>query len=265
MSKYRKCFVMGIQKRLEYRADFLANMASIVFPIIIQVSIWTNVYGKSREESMYGYSAGQMILYVIVAAVLGRFLSTGFEYEINEDIKEGGLNKYIARPVNYFWYRAFSFWGEKCSAIIPYLISITFALAVSAAFKTALSFTRVAAFMVAVLIALVICFSLYFCIGMLAFWISEVSRVFPAFSVILGLVSGGLFPLDVLGDGFASVKHYLPTNYMLQFPVDLLINKKMDVSIGHSLEAGVIWSILLIALAHILWTKGLKKYVSIGG
>ena len=100
---------------------------------------------------------------------------------------------------------------------------------------------------------------------MLAFWISEVSRVFPAFSVILSLLSGGLFPLDVLGEGFVSIKHYLPTSYMLQFPVDLLINKNMEVPVGYSMVVGIVWAIVLFILSQILWSNGLKKYVSVGG
>jgi ABC-2 type transport system permease protein len=265
MAKYNKCFAMGLQKMMEYRADFFANLVSVVFPIIIQISIWSKVYSRSQQESLYGYSSKQMILYVIVVAVLGRFFSTGFEYEINVDIKEGGLNKYIVHPINYYWYRAFVFWGEKTSVVLPYMLSIFLVLIVSGSIGMIFSGIRFIAFIVAVCIALVICYSLYFCIGMLAFWISEVSRVFPAFSVILSLLSGGLFPLDVLGKGFATLKNYLPMNYMLQFPVDLLINKEMENSIGYSMAIGTVWAIVLILISQLLWNCGLKKYVSVGG
>lgn len=109
MRKYGTCFCMGIQKTVEYRFDFLLGYISAVFPIIIQVSMWTAIYHSSKNEMLYGYSYQQMILYTFFVGVVGKFLSTGFEYEINEDIKNGGLNKYIVKPVNYCVYRCSCF------------------------------------------------------------------------------------------------------------------------------------------------------------
>ena len=85
---------MGMQKAVEYRFDFFMSYFSAVFPIIIQVSMWTAIYNSTNTGLLYGYSYTQMILYTFFVGVVGKFLSTGFEYEMNEDIKNGGLNKY---------------------------------------------------------------------------------------------------------------------------------------------------------------------------
>jgi len=39
-------------------------------------------------------------LYTFFVGVTAKFISTGFEWEINDDIKNGGLNKYIVKPIN---------------------------------------------------------------------------------------------------------------------------------------------------------------------
>mgnify|MGYP007000010321 FL=1 len=53
---------------------------------------------------------------------MSKLVITGFEYQINEDIKDGGLNKYLIRPVNYCGYRFCSYLGEKMPQLILLLL-----------------------------------------------------------------------------------------------------------------------------------------------
>ena len=109
MNPYRCTFQMGMEKALEYRVNFVLSLLSAVFPIVIQTFLWNYLYGNSDAAAMTGYSYSQIMVYTLLASMVSHLVYTGFEYQVNEDIKNGGLNKYLVKPVNYRSYQFFSF------------------------------------------------------------------------------------------------------------------------------------------------------------
>ena len=120
MSSYRCVFLMGVERALEYRVSFFLSMLSAVFPMILQTTMWNYLYGHSDAAAIFGYEQEQILMYTLLAVIVSQLVSTGFEGEMNEDIKMGGLNKYLLRPVRYKWYQFFRFLGQK----IPRLMII---------------------------------------------------------------------------------------------------------------------------------------------
>ena len=78
--------------------------------------LWNYLYGNGDAGAMTGYSYTEIIVYTLLAGLVSKLVITGFEYQINEDIKDGGLNKYLIRPVNYCGYRFCSYLGGKDAA-----------------------------------------------------------------------------------------------------------------------------------------------------
>lgn len=266
MGKYRTCFVMGIQKALEYRFDFFMGYIGAVFPIFIQLSMWTAIYGATKDGRMFGYTYPQMVLYTFFVGVMGRFLSTGFEYEMNEDIKNGGLSKFIVKPINYYSYRGACFLGER-AAVLGGFIAILCSLMICFGFLGYFSITLLKGvlFVFSLLFALLLNFGVYFCIGTSCFWLTEVSRIFPALSIIITIISGGIFPTDILGSGFNRVFQYLPFKYMMQLPVDILTGKITGTGGVTALGIQLLWVCVFIFISKFLWQRGIKKYVAAGG
>jgi ABC-2 type transport system permease protein len=266
MEKYKTCFLMGVQKAIEYRFDFFLSFFSTVFPIIIQVSMWTAIYKATGNGMLYGYTYVQMILYTFFVGIVGKFLSNGFEYEMNDDIKNGGLNKFIVKPINYCFYRASCFLGERTSVSIIFMFVL---LILSIVFFTLgyfkLTGIRVVFFFISLFMALILNFAIYFCVGMAGLWMSEISRLFPAISIILSVMSGGIFPLDILGERINQIILFLPFKYMLQFPVDIITGKTFENTLILAFVIQLGWVIYFIWMANLLWKKGIKKYIAIGG
>lgn len=127
MSSYRCVFLMGVEQALEYRVNFFLSMLSAVFPIIIQTAMWNYLYAHSDAAGVFGYERGQILLYTLLATIVSQLVGAGFEGEMNRDVKMGGLNKYLIRPVDYKWYQFFRFLGQK----IPRLMVAVPVMAVS--------------------------------------------------------------------------------------------------------------------------------------
>lgn len=266
MKKYKYSFFMGFQKAIEYRMDFIFGLISSIFPIIIQISLWAAIYKTTNEGIMYGYTYKQMIMYTFMVGIISKFLATGFEYEINDDIKNGGLNKYIVKPINYYMYRISCFLGERASASVLFSIILFVLLTlfyIVGYFN--ISIISIVLFVMSIIFALLLNFSIYYCIGMSGFWMSEISRLFPAITIIFTVISGGIFPLDILGEKINNIISMLPFKYMLQFPVDIITGKMNVDNILYGLIFQFLWISFFMILSSMLWKRGLKKYVSIGG
>ncbi|MFB9328179.1 ABC transporter permease [Paenibacillus aurantiacus] len=264
--KYAKSFQMGFQNSLEYRLDFMLSLVSAVFPVVIQYFLWTAIYESSAEGVVYGYTYNQMITYTILAAVVTKLIGTGFEYDVLDDIKNGGLNKFIVKPIGYFFYRAACFFGSK---LMFFLISgalIAVALTVLRFnIGLAIGVSNVLLFMLAIVFALALNFLIFFCIGTVSFWLTDVYHLFEAARIVVIVVSGGIFPTDILGPAVGRALDWLPFVYTINFPVDVMNGKLGFEGIVQGIALQLVWILILTVIANLLWRRGMKSYSAVGG
>jgi len=264
--KYPKSYVLGLQNSMEYRANFVLSMLSTVFPVLMQFVIWSAVYRYSDTPTVFNYSYTQMIAYILLAGVVSKLVVAGFEWEVADDIKNGGLDKFVVKPVDYFLFRFFSFLGQRTphyvlsSAIISAILLI-----MQAASGMELEIKRIMLFLLMLVFSLVINCLLFFIISTLAFLITEVWHTFYIFGVIVSIISGGVFPLDVFGDGVVAVLSFLPFKYTVYDTINVAGGK-----LGFQHGLGILgiqalWVLFLAAVCNAVWKKGMKKYTATGG
>jgi ABC-2 type transport system permease protein len=221
--KYKASFFVGFENAMEYRFDFFMDILSTVFPIILQVFLWSTMYDNAGSSSMYGYTFPQMILYVVVAGAVSKFTSTGIEEAVNDDIHTGGIAKYITKPVSYILFRLSGVLGKKFSSMATMLILIIASLFVlHFAVGYQMKLDAVLLFVPALILAAVLNYYLFFCISMLAFWLTEIGHFFHAMKVVIMVLSGGVFPITVFGSTFISISKFLPLSYTINFPIQIL-------------------------------------------
>lgn len=266
MNPYRCVFQMGIEQSLEYRANFFLTLLSAVFPVIMQTFLWNYLYANSDAAAMTGYSHSQILIYTLLATIVSQLVSTGFEYQVNTDIKDGGLNKYLVRPVNYRKYQFFSFLGQKAPQFLL-VITVAAGLLCFSVLVLGLKLTavRVLAFLLSTLLALSLNFLIFYCVALSSFWLADVRLLFGTVSVVLMVVSGGVFPLDIFGEKIAFLLDLLPFGYTTQFPVNIINGRFDRTRIVAGLAGQLIWILILALLSKIMWKRGLKRFTAIGG
>lgn len=265
MSSYRCVFLMGVEQALEYRASFFLSMVSAAFPIIIQTTMWNYLYGRSDAAAVFGYQQGEILLYTLLATIVSQLVGTGFEWEMNSDIKMGGLNKYLIRPVGYKGFRFFRFLGQKVPRVMVVAPVMAVIIAMAIWQGLPISAGRILAFLVSLSLALILNFSIFYCIGLLGFWLTDVDKLFGTIGVVLTVASGGVFPLDIFGGVVETLVNLLPFGYTAQFPVNI-INGRFDwerMGVGFIFQAG--WIIVFICLGEYMWRRGVKRYAAVGG
>jgi ABC-2 type transport system permease protein len=264
--KYAKSFALGAQSAMEYRADFLLGMLSAAWPIFIQFFLWKSIYAGSGQASLFGYTYPQMITYTIIANIVQRLTRTGFEYDMNDDIKNGGLDKFIIRPVGYFQYRMATFIGGKLFQFaVIFIVMIGAIVAIDCVYGNIIMPLNVLYFVVTLALAFVLNFIIFFCVGMLAFQLTEIGFLYEAVRIVFIAFSGGIFPLDVFGPKVVAVLSFLPFKYTVNFPVDVLTGRVAGLGVPVGMLIQLVWIAGLSLLTMRLWAIGQKKYVAAGG
>ena len=265
MNRYRCIFVMGVEQALEYRVSFCLSMLSAVFPIIIQTTMWNYLYTNADAAALFGYEQGEILLYTLLATIVSQLVGTGFEGEMNGDIKMGGLNKYLIRPVDYRGYRLVCFLGQKIPRVM--VVAPVMAVIIGLAYWQGLPVTveRTFAFLLSMGIALLLNFSIYYCIGLLAFWLTDVDKLFGTISIVLTVISGGVFPLDIFGGAIEFLVNILPFGYTTQFPVNIINGRYGWGRIGIGFVFQIGWLFFFICLGNYMWKRGVKRYAAVGG
>lgn len=264
--KYVRVFQLGVQTSLEYRFDFAFSLLSAFFPILIQYFIWTAVYSSSQERQFFGYTYGEMILYTIVAAIVARIVSSNADHTIGTDIKDGTLNKHLVLPASYFGIKLSGLLGQKlfffaAMHIIVFALLAVFANVYGVRIRTA----NVALFFAAVALALILSFLISYTVAALAFWLSEISYFFEMTGLLIIILSGGVFPIEVLGKRVNELLDYLPFKYSIYFPTNVINGKLQGIEIAQGLGLQCLWIGALLVLSRIVWGIGMKKYLGLGG
>lgn len=263
---YSKSFNIGLQNSLEYRFDFLLGIVSTVIPTITQYFLWTAMFESSETGIVYGYSYSSMIMYTILAGIVSKLVAAGCEWEVAGDIRDGGLNKYIVKPIGYFKYQICCFLGKKSMQLIIFSIIFAVILAI-AGMKSYITvpLIRLLYFIAAIILGIVINMFLGFIVSVSAFWITEAWAAFLILGLAINIASGGVFPLEVFGEKAAAVLRLLPFQYTVYFQINILNGNIPLGDILPNIAIQAVWIVLLAILIQVLWKIGLKRYEAVGG
>jgi ABC-2 type transport system permease protein len=266
LEKYTKTFELGFQTALEYRVNFAISLISAAYPIFIQSFLWTAIFVNAGETQVYGFTYRQMIAYTFLAGLISRIVRTGFEYEIMDDVKNGKYSKFLVQPVGYFPYRLASFFGAK----LPNLamiggILILVLIGLNAFWGVSLELARLLLFPLALALAMTLNFLIFYCISSVAFWLVEIGFLFEGVRIVLILLSGGIFPLEVFGSRFVQIMNLLPFKYTINYPITVLNGRLALSEAPLGLLVQCLWIGVGLLLSRALWRVGSKRYIAVGG
>lgn len=266
LRKYSRTFEMGFQVAMEYRINFAISLISAAYPIFIQSFLWTALYRNTSESDLFGYTYRQIIAYTFLAGLVSRIVRTGFEYEIMDDVKTGKFSKFLVQPLGYFPYRLANFFGQKLISLAMILsILAVMLIGLNVFWDVSLQFSRIMVFLLTLPLAMALNFLIFYCISSIAFWIVEIGFLFEGVRIVIVLLSGGIFPLEVFGDRFVQITSLLPFKYTVNYPINVLNGKIPTSDIVPGLLIQCIWIAACVGLANVLWRVGSKRYVAVGG
>jgi ABC-2 type transport system permease protein len=263
---YYHVFLTGVQSSLVYRWNVGLRALFSMVHLVFVVTLWTAAF--QGNETIGGFSLNQTLTYFITTFYFSFLIVAWSEdYQIAEEIRNGTVNQFLLKPIDYFSYRLSLFLSARFStgaiALLPLLITLPL-------YDQFLTYPtegwRIPVLLAAMLQAALLQFLVAYCYGLLAFWFLEIQGFVILSLAIETLLSGQMFPLDLVPAPFDVIVNYLPFAYMMYFPAAIATGRieGWEQAVSGLCVQGV-WVVLLYLLARLAWKRGLLRHTAVGG
>ncbi len=266
MRKYWHVINLGIQNTLVYRFNFLVRSCLTLVPLTATMYIWQAIYNHKGAE-VCGYSLAQMLSYYVLVMIVDSLTAvTDDDWQIAADIRDGNINHFLTKPIDYLFYRLCLFFSGRlvysAVAMIPTALFVAYHYR---EFYLPAQPLTLAWFALSLILTALIQFLLSYSMALLAFWVLEVSTFIFIVFAFENLAGGHLFPLDILPTLLAKAILLTPFPYLTFFPVSVYLERATGTALFNGLMMQVLWVMALYGVARLVWRQGIRKYVAAGG
>jgi ABC-2 type transport system permease protein len=267
--------VISLEERLVYRGDFALGTLMRFLPIVTQVFLWTAVFAATSRPDIAGYSRNDIVAYYLLTMLTRAFSSMpGLAGGIARSVRDGSVKKYLVQPVDYV---SFLLAARIAHKLVYYAVA---ALPFAAVFFVCRGYfppppdaATIAAFLVSLGLSFLLGFFMEATLGMIGFWVLEVSSIVFAYMLVQYLLSGHMFPIDMLagipsglpGTSLADVVRWLPFEYTAYFPAAVWLGKVRGPELVRSLAIEAAWVVVMAVACRIAWWRGTRRYAAFGG
>jgi ABC-2 type transport system permease protein len=251
---------IGVADTLAYRAEFLVWILTTTQPLVM-LALWTRV---ARLQPFAHYSSADFVAYYLASLIVRQLTGSWVAWQISENVQSGAMAMRLLRPIH-----PFVAYAATHVAAIPFrsLIAVPVAvllLASSGASVLTTDPVRLMLVVPSIGLAWLIAFSLLFAIGSLSFFLTQTMAIANVYFALYSLFSGYLMPLELLGP-VARVARWLPFRYMLSAPVELLTRTQHADDLVHLLGGQLAWAAATLAIALLVWQRGVRRFEAVGG
>ena len=266
---------ISLEERLAYRGDFVLGTAMRFLPIVTQVFLWTAVFAATSRPDIAGYSRNDIVAYYLLTMVTRAFSSMpGLAGGVSRSIRDGSIKKYLVQPVDYV---GFLLAARVAHKLVYYAVAILPFAAVfwlcRSYFPPAPDAATIAAFLLALVLSFLLGFFMEATLGMLGFWVLETSSIVFAYMLVQYLLSGHMFPIDMLagvptgigGVSLADVVRWLPFEFTAYFPAAVWLGKVQGPALVRGLAIEAAWVVIMAVACRLAWRRGTRRYAAYGG
>lgn len=254
---------------LQYRLNFFLSFASIIVPLIIQISLWKAIFGFTGIQSIKGYTLGSLIVYYLLANWTATALEPSYKMETVSDISTGGLNHYLIKPINYL----------LCRSLDTLVANLVFGLAGMiivvpiAVFLFKEYFIAVPLFAghnilygsLFLILAFILSSEICTILSLVSFFIERATSINTIQYLLMPFLTGQLLPIELFPDKLRAVVSVLPFQYLVLKPVQAFMGIIDPATIPKDIFIVTLWIIGFGGLVYLMWNRGLRRYRAYGG
>lgn len=256
-------FRLAAISQLEYRFNFFLD--AVFQPFLsagIEVLLWYAVFYSIGTPEVGGFTREYYLSYALWGAFVARVTANWmYEFRMIEEIETGSVNSVLTRPMTFFEYYLFQFIGYK---ILTSAASLGIPLLLSAWIHGSQDLTRIPESLGLMLLYLVFLHLVSFSTACLAFFLNRVHSFTVAKNLAFWLLSGELFPLDLLPEPGKSILLSLPFSSAVYVPTGYLTGRIGMEALWRGYANVVIGILVLAPIAAWIWHQGRRTYSGTG-
>ncbi len=265
ISKYFTYLKTGLQQAMIKKFDLFGYITTSLIAFLASYLFWRTVY--EGVDIINGYTFSEMLVYLILVNLLKYINESNILNDVAYDIRKGEISGNLLKPHNIHLEKLSRLIGSKIYYIlivIPGYILIGILLSTIYG-NIEYNLINMLAGFILIFIGFFINFYLDLTIGYLGFWFAVVWFLSHLKSIIVKLLGGRYFPLNLLPDTLAKINFYLPFRLIYFTPLDYITgNRSVSEYFLKDVLIAFFWLLIFIVLANLVFVKGVKKYEAFG-
>jgi ABC-2 type transport system permease protein len=264
--KYWRVFTLGIQEEMEYRTNYLFETIIGIVTFLVLFFLWRSIYQSNHGLPIAGLTFKEMLTYVLLAKFWDWVIdpTTEIDNGLPEDIRHGGLNRFLTRPLNDRFYRFSHYFSHKILHTVLRIGPVALLILFLPGLFTLVPSAGWGYLLAAGLLALILQFSFSYMVAMVAFWWLEIWSVLFLKRIIVSFLAGAWLPLTLFPENIARVFMVLPFQYMIFFPIQIVQGKLSLAVIQQGLLIQLAWIAVFTIMGQLIWQRGMKQYSAAG-
>jgi ABC-2 type transport system permease protein len=258
---YRRQLASSLAVNLAYRgAVAIWVLTSVIQPLVFIV-VWRTVAGSG---STGGYTSAQFVAYFLVMMLVDHMTFIWHMYEFEYRIRTGAFSPLLMRPVHPVHNDVCENVSYKVVGLVGVLPAAVILAVVFDADLSGMTVTGVLAFLPALLLAMVLRFTVEWCVALSAFWLTKVSAINAVFFSLFTFLGGQFAPLAVLPGWMQTVAEWTPFPWSLAFPVEVLLGRRTgsEILLGYAAQLG--WIVVAVVVLRLMWSRATRRYSAVG-
>jgi len=261
MGKYFSVFTLTLKEYFAYRLNFLIWRLRVFIGFLVPFFLWLTVIKEVKNFS--GYEKESIVSYFFFSHLLSYFILGTRTVDIAGQIQNGEIINLLLKPMSFFYYYFFRDLADKIlNLLLSFFEVFLFFKIFSISFPSA-NLQFLPFFFLFLTLGLFLSFYLNLLISFLGFWSAEVWAPRFIFFILISILAGNFFPLDLLPKKLFSLIILTPFPYLFFLPVKMISSPQtlMDkIDIYFLFFMGSFWLVILFFLVQFFWQKGLKSF-----
>lgn len=264
MNKYALVFKTSFKQEKVTAFDTVLRAISFVLVAFILIQLWSYIYGDGGvNQVINGYSLEQMLWYLLVTEAIHfsarnqRIVTT-----IGNEVKSGSIAYKVNKPYNFYLYNITTFMANSSWT---FLFIGTGALIVGfglVGFADSFVFYQIIPCIISIFCSFLLIWALHGIMGLVSFWVEDATPFNWILSKFL-MLFGVLFPVEFFPKTIQTIITYSPIYSIFSGPAKLVANFSWDLFFQVFISQ-IVWSVILVAIGLLVYSKG-KKKVNVNG
>ena len=182
---------------------------------------------------------------------------------VGEDIRQGIMNNFLTKPVDYFNYKFAGALGGVAYRIVVAILSFSvLSWVFGNYFDFSFQFANLSFFFLSASLGFLINYQIFYLIGLSTFWFGFIMGFNFLAQMIIKFLDGSIIPLDLLPRVIIDINNWLPFKFIVFVPISIFTGRLTPDSGVFLAPLG--WTILLYFSSRLAFKIGIKKYDGFG-
>lgn len=258
---YLALMKFNFKQQFAYRASLYMRILGSIIRVYIQVCIWQALLraGNTVEQTVE-----ELVTYTVVAFLINQITRNNTAQALASKVKDGSIAIDLIRPFPVKWYLFYQQLSENMFNLIFVGLPVTLISLVLWSMRIA-GVLDLLFGLISLVLAVLLTFSFQYAVGLLVFWLKDVTYTRMITGGIVELFSGSMIPLWFYPEAFRQVCMMLPFRFMVFEPISVFLGEYNLTGCIRVIAIQFFWVVVLNIVGELIWKKVQKNITVQGG